>query len=636
MPAHVALRLDGNAGAHRLRQHLFPVGLILHIEQIHAGHGHHARGKALFLQQVRRLYGILHLGAGGNQDYVGLAIFRIAQDIAALFRLAAAARQLRQVLARHGHDRGQAMPERGDIAGAGLANIRRTKHQRVRRRAQAGNLLDGLMGRSVLAHADAVVGEHIQHRKPHDGGQAQRGLQIIREHQEGGAEGAQAAIQRHAVAGGGHGKLPDAKMDVLSLAVLRREEGFALELGLVGGRKVRAAAKQVGQMLVEPIERGAAGRAGGDGLVRSKEALVAEERLGQRLAVVLLPEPVQLRIGRPVALEHGVIVVLRLLIARQEGRKVPIHVLRHDEGLLLPGIGLLHLLNRLNAQRLAMRRGHALLGRTVRNICMNDDERGHVRGLGALDRRVHRVDILAVRQLLHVPAIGFVTLFHILGKRNLGAALDGNPVAVVERDELAQLHRGGQRRGLGLNALHHAAIAHKHIGIIIHHGIALAVEDGGKVALRHGHAHRHGHALAQRPGGGLNADRVAKLRMARGFAAPLAELLDVLDGQAVAKQVQERILQHGCMPRAQHKAVAGLPVGVFGVVLHLLPQRVGHGCGTDRQTGMSAVGLLHRFRNKNTDCGDCSLISRRHRIRLPPFVFQRRTRRKLSARPGHD
>ena len=64
------------------------------------------------------------------------------------------------------------------------------------------------------------------------------------------------------------------------------------------------------------------------------------------------------------------------------------------------------------------------------------------------------------------------------------------------------------------------------------------VEHAALAAGGHGHAHRVADALAQRPGGGLDAARVAVLGVTRGQRAPRAEGLQVVELQAVAGQVE--------------------------------------------------------------------------------------------------
>ena len=59
-----------------------------------------------------------------------------------------------------------------------------------------GELLDRLVGRAVLAHADRVVGEHEGRRDAHDRGEPERRLHVVAEDEEAGAERAEAAAAR--------------------------------------------------------------------------------------------------------------------------------------------------------------------------------------------------------------------------------------------------------------------------------------------------------------------------------------------------------------------------------------------------------------------------------------------------------
>ena len=76
--------------------------------------------------------------------------------------------------------------------------------------------------------------------------------------------------------------------------------------------------------------------------------------------------------------------------------------------------------------------------------------------------------------------------------------------------------------------------------------------------------------------------------MTRSFAVQLAEVLQLLHGQVVARQMQERINQHRAVTVGQHKAVAVAPMRVARVVVQMLaPQSdsyVGHAHG---RAGMS-------------------------------------------------
>ena len=79
----------------------------------------------------------------------------------------------------------------------------------------------------------------------------------------------------------------------------------------------------------------------------------------------------------------------------------------------------------------------------------------------------------------------------------------------------------GERGGLVADALHEAAVAGDHEGVVV---ARLGAEVGPQVALGDGHADRVGEALAERAGRDLDAGGVVHLGVAGRGGAPLAEL----------------------------------------------------------------------------------------------------------------
>jgi hypothetical protein len=75
-------------------------------------------------------------------------------------------------------------PRLGDLVG-----VARADHDDPGHRPQRGQVLDRLVGRPVLAHADRVVREDVDRRDLHDRGQAQRRAPVVGEDQEPRAEG---------------------------------------------------------------------------------------------------------------------------------------------------------------------------------------------------------------------------------------------------------------------------------------------------------------------------------------------------------------------------------------------------------------------------------------------------------------
>ena len=117
-------------------------------------------------------------------------------------------------------------------------------------------------------------------------------------------------------------------------------------------------------------------------------------------------------------------------------------------------------------------------------------------------------------------------------------------VVVVETDQLSQPEVTSQRGRLGADPFHHVAVAAEHEGPVVDYRVAGLVVAKGQMAFGHGHPHPVPESLPQGTGGDLDARGQAALRMTRSQRSPLAELLQFLERQAVAGQVQQRVQQH--------------------------------------------------------------------------------------------
>src|SRR4051794_3228041 len=96
-----------------------------------------------------------------------------------------------------------------------------------------------------------------------------------------------------------------------------------------------------------------------------------------------------------------------------------------------------------------------------------------------------------------------------------------------------------QTGGFGGNALPGAAVAKDGGGMVVDEVKAVLVEDGGRVPLGDGEPDSIPKALAERASGDLDAGGVVGLGVSGSDAADLAEVLEIVHGQAVAKEVQE-------------------------------------------------------------------------------------------------
>jgi len=127
---------------------------------------------------------------------------------------------------------------------------------------------------------------------------------------------------------------------------------------------------------------------------------------------------------------------------------------------------------------------------------------------------VQGCEILAVLHLQHAPAHGLEAGRHILAPGELGFAFDGDVVVVPEHGQLFETQVAREAGGFVGDPLHQAAVPGEGIGAVIHDSVAGTVEAGGHPALGDGHAHGVADALAQGPGGRLDACGVAELWVA--------------------------------------------------------------------------------------------------------------------------
>ncbi len=245
-----------------------------------------------------------------------------------------------------------------------------------------------------------------------------------------------------------------------------------------------------------------------------------------------------------------------------------------------------------------------LVGRAEADGGANHDERRSRRlGLGCDQGAVDGFDVgVAMFDAQDLPTIRFEALAHVFGERQRGGAVERHLVVVVEPDQLAQSEMARERSRFVGDAFHHVAVAHQGVGRVIDDGVAGLVVATSEKAFGHGHADCVAGALPERAGGGLHARGEKRFRVAGRARAPLAEGLDVIQGQVVPGQVKQRIEQHGSVPSREHEAVAIRPLGVARIVLEVpLPQHIGHGRSPHGQARVARIGLLHGIDRKDAN-----------------------------------
>jgi hypothetical protein len=165
------------------------------------------------------------------------------------------------------------------------------------------------------------------------------------------------------------------------------------------------------------------------------------------------------------------------------------------------------------------------------------------------------------------------------------------------------------------DALHQIAVAADEVRVVIDYVMARLVERRGEMRFGDGHADGVADALAKRSSRRLDSGGVAVLRVTGGTALPLAELLDVVEREAVTGEVQAGVQQHRRVAARQDEAVAIGPFRVGGVVSHdPREQHVADGSERHRRTGVSGFGLLDGVHGQGPDGVDAEQIeiARRH------------------------
>ena len=80
------------------------------------------------------------------------------------------------------------------------------------------------------------------------------------------------------------------------------------------------------------------------------------------------------------------------------------------------------------------------------------------------------------------------------------------------------------------------------------------------------------------------------------------DVLQVIHGQAVAKEMQQGIQHGGAMAAGQDKAVPVQPLWIFRIVAHVpAPQLVSNWRTAHRQARMAGLCLLNHLGSQNTD-----------------------------------
>src|SRR3972149_1610237 len=234
VPAHRRGRLHREPHRYVVRQHLFPVRLVLGVEDLPARHVPDPRLYASSREVIIRFQRELHLRACGHEYHLWL-LSGVREHVRALREAFGASVPcpvyIWHVLPREHEGGGAPLVQQGRLPCLGrLIGVGRPYHRKVGYRAQARELLYRLVRWAVLAEADGVVREDVYGLKSHEGGEPYGRLHVVREDEEGRAVGHQPR-ERDAVHTRTHRVLPDAEVQIPSDA-RRQEVAHALHDGI--------------------------------------------------------------------------------------------------------------------------------------------------------------------------------------------------------------------------------------------------------------------------------------------------------------------------------------------------------------------------------------------------------------------
>mmetsp|Transcript_11306 Transcript_11306/g.30450 ORF Transcript_11306/g.30450 Transcript_11306/m.30450 type:complete len:607 (-) Transcript_11306:469-2289(-) len=539
---------------HRRRQHggLVLCGLVL--KDLPARHRYHTNSLAVGAELLGRVLAQVHLGPGSDENGVRVARAAVArQNVRSLLGILVACAQLLRLLTGESQNAGRLSSLDSDgVHSRSLGRVGRAHHVAVRHRAERSEVLNRLMGGSIFSQEDRVVRHHVDDAGLRERRHAHGAAHVIREDEERGAVRDETTlVQTQPVANRAHAVLAHTKAEIAVLHRVLLEVPISFHDGEVGRSQVGRATDETRHDWGKRIEhhlRQLSGSHGARVFTRLLQSVfpAGRKRVVDALVLKLLGllgvlGLVLLKAGSPFGLEVSTLLdlavsVLGDLFGDLERPVLPAEVVA----------GRLHL---VSAEGSTV---HGVRVDLVRRAVA--DERGHIDEGRLVSARLRLLDggvepgkvSVALRHVDDLPPVRLVALEHVLGERDVRAAIDGDGVVIVERDELAESPVTRERGRLGGDSLHHAAVAENAVGVVVDELRSVwLVERRGEVRLGSSEADGVADALSQRAGGDLNPWGLKVLRMPWRARVDLAELLDVLDGDAVvAKEVEQRVLQH--------------------------------------------------------------------------------------------
>ena len=134
---------------------------------------------------------------------------------------------------------------------------------------------------------------------------------------------------------------------------------------------------------------------------------------------------------------------------------------------------------------------------------------------------------------------------------------NGDLVVVVDGDQVAELQVTSHGRCLAGNTLHCTSITEEGVCVVIDQVKSILIELCCCMCLCDSETDSIGETLAEGTSGHLNAWSIVRLRVTWGNAVDLAEGLQVVNGDCVAEEVEECVLQHAAMAVSEKRYVSG-------------------------------------------------------------------------------
>src|SRR4051812_5283685 len=174
--------------------------------------------------------------------------------------------------------------------------------------------------------------------------------------------------------------------------------------------------------------------------------------------------------------------------------------------ILGPPVGALGLANLLVAEGLAVRLGRIdLVGRAPPDMAIENDQRGALLLLAKnLKGPSDQIEVVRVAHPGHVPAVAGEAGGDIIRKGELGGAVDGDVVVVVDPAEVVELLVASQGRRLVGDPFLQVAIAADRVDVEVEDLEAGGVVAGGEPLRGDGHPDARCDPLSERAGGALH------------------------------------------------------------------------------------------------------------------------------------